>query len=79
VEEDIKEGLSALVDGEDGALEIDDLKLLQQITQSEELLLMWARYHLISDSLKGGLGHILSYDLRKNIRKILDESFEIHT
>lgn len=65
--EKLNEQVSACVDGETEPGESD--LLLRRLSQDDSLRSRWARYHLISDTLKNNLPEHLSLTLSERIRQ----------
>ena len=65
------ERLSALVDDETEAFETR--RLVDELLQSEEDRKQWERYHLIGDSLRGGMRMTAPPDLLEGVREQLAE------
>ena len=68
--EDVREQLSALVDGELG--EPDAVGMLDRLNLDEELKQVWERYHLVSDVIRNDLPLFTSVDLVDRVRQSLD-------
>lgn len=63
------ERLSALVDGETD--DFETRRLIDELVKSEQDRIQWERYHLIGDSLRGGLRHTAPAHFRDDIRAAL--------
>ncbi|WP_019591201.1 sigma-E factor negative regulatory protein [Thioalkalivibrio sp. ALE20] len=70
------ERLSALVDDETEAFETR--RLVDELLQSEEDRKQWERYHLIGDSLRGGMRMTAPPDLLEGVREQLAEEEPLH-
>ncbi len=64
------ERLSALVDGETD--DFETRRLLDELTRSESDRGQWERYHLIGDSLRGGMDRMAPAGFMDDLRKALD-------
>jgi sigma-E factor negative regulatory protein RseA len=69
--DEINEQLSALMDGELSAEEID--AVLQAIKAEGQARSQWASYHLIRDSLQGHLPEIALRDIAREISQALEQ------
>lgn len=70
------ERLSALVDDETEAFETR--RLVDELLQSEEDRKQWERYHLIGDSLRGGMRMTAPPNLLDGVREQLAEEEPLH-
>lgn len=68
--DDIRERLSALVDGE--LTEYEAVGMLDRLNHDVELKQVWERYHLVSDVMRNNLPRITSADLVGQVRQSLD-------
>ncbi len=68
--EQLREGLSALVDGETD--EQEAARLLDRITRDAELKAAWERYHLVSDVLRNDLPLVSGEDLVERVRRSVE-------
>jgi len=68
--EQLREGLSALIDGETG--EREAARLLDQITRDAELKAAWERYHFVSDVLRNDLPRVFGEDLVERVRRSIE-------
>jgi len=68
--EQLREGLSALVDGETD--EREAARLLDQLTRDAELKAAWERYHLMSDVLRNNPPLVSGEDLVERVRHSID-------
>lgn len=67
---EISEQLSALMDGELSAEEIE--AVLQAFNTEEQVRRQWANYHLIHDSLQGHLPAVSLYNLASQVSRALE-------
>ena len=68
--DDIRERLSALVDGE--LTEHEAVGMLDRLNHDVELKQVWERYHLVSDVMRNNLPRVTSVDLVGQVRESLD-------
>ena len=68
--DDIRERLSALVDGE--LTEYEAVGMLDRLNHDVELKQVWERYHLVSDVMRNNLPGVTSVDLVGQVRQSLD-------
>lgn len=68
--EQLREGLSALVDGETDGREA--ARLLDLLSRDAELKAAWERYHLVSDVLRNNLPLVSEEDLVARVRRSIE-------
>ena len=68
--EEIRERLSALVDGELG--EPEAVGMLDRLNVDAELKQVWERYHLVSDVIRNNLPVFASVDLVDRVKQSLN-------
>ncbi len=68
--DDIRERLSALVDGE--LTEYEAVGMLDRLNHDVALKQVWERYHLVSDVMRNNLPRVTSVDLVGQVRESLD-------
>ena len=68
--DDIRERLSALVDGE--LTEYEAVGMLDRLNHDVELKQVWERYHLVSDVMRNNFPRVTSVDLVGQVRESLD-------
>lgn len=71
------EPLSALVDGECEAAELD--LLIQRLTKDADLRGRWQRYHLISDALKNNIPEAIDVDFSKRVISAIETDHFLQT
>lgn len=69
------EQLSALMDGELGAQEID--LLVRRLERDDELAARWSRYHLIGEAMRNNLPEQLPFDLTSRVSAAIAEDAPI--
>jgi sigma-E factor negative regulatory protein RseA len=70
------ERLSALIDSETEVFETR--RLIDELLKSEEDRNLWARYHLIGDSIRGGMTQIAPADFLDGVRTGIAEDEPLH-
>ncbi len=69
--DDVREKLSALVDGE--LSDAEAVHLLDRMSHDNALKDVWERYHLVSDVLRNHLSPVTSVDLVARVRHAIDD------
>jgi sigma-E factor negative regulatory protein RseA len=68
--DELRERLSALVDGE--LADVDSVHVLDRIAREPALKAVWERYHLVSDVLRNHLPAVSSFDLVDKVRQAVE-------
>lgn len=73
----LNEKVSALMDGNLGAREVDGL--VEHMRQAESLRRCWAHYHLIGDALRNNLPDVVKHDLATRISQAIEAEAPLPT